>query len=86
MIFKEAFEGNIYNEPKPRDLREINQIMNKSIIGWVKHPTVSSLVRFSRYGQQRAWDRIINEKALTDGFESVDDIEEQIELPFACKE
>lgn len=81
MIYKEAL-GNEYQNPKDYELRDINKIMNKLISGWQKHPTKSGLSRFAKYGRQRAWDRIVYENSLDNGFESVDDTPEQIELPF----
>ena len=67
MIYREAL-GNEYQEPKPWELREISTIMNKSITGWEKHPTKSMQIRFNVYGNQRAWDKIVNIDSSTDGF------------------
>lgn len=82
MLYREAL-GNEYQEPKSWELREIGGIMNKSIIGWQKHPTSDTQVRFPRYGKQRAWDRIVHDNASTDGFVSMDTERQQIELPFS---
>jgi predicted P-loop ATPase len=62
MIYKEAFFHE-YDTPKDWELKEINNIMNNSVIGWKK---VSSH-RFSRYGTQRGWRRIVD----NDGFRSI---------------
>lgn len=82
MIYKEAL-GNEYQEPKPWDLREINDIMNHNIIGWNKHPTSDNKVRFRIYGKQRAWDRSVPEEMSPDGFISINSEAEQMELPFS---
>lgn len=58
MIYKEALKQE-YQEPKEWELREISNIMNKSITGWKKHPTSDAKVRFVGYGKQRAWDKIV---------------------------
>lgn len=52
MIFSEALGRD--GEPKNYEAREINEIMNESIIGWEKGPSH----RFNRYGVQRSWKRI----------------------------
>ena len=67
MLYKEAL-GKDYQEPKEWELREINNIMNKSITGWQKHPTSDSKVRFVGYGKQRAWDRVVPEKEVPEDF------------------
>ena len=59
MIYKEAL-GHEHDEPKKYDLKDISAIMNNKIIGWIRHPTSDSKVRFSAYGKQRAWDRILS--------------------------
>lgn len=82
MIYKEAL-GNEFQEPKKWELREINNIMNKSIEGWQKHPTSDAKVRFSNYGKQRAWDRVVPQSAYPDQFVSVDYNAEQLEIPFS---
>ena len=82
MIYREAL-GNEYQEPKSWELREIGGIMNRSIDGWMKHPSSDSQVRFSRYGKQRAWDRIVHEGVSTEEFVSVDARGQQMELPFS---
>ena len=81
MLYREAL-GNEYQEPKSWELREISNIMNKSVTGWKKHPTSDSQVRFSGYGKQRAWDRIVLKKISSDDFISVDECTEQLEMPF----
>lgn len=82
MIYKEAFDGKEYQDPKDWELKEISQIMNKHVSGWEKRQTKSQQKRFHKYGVQRAWDKIVNEKKSGDGFESVDNEAEQMELPF----
>lgn len=52
MIYKEAFSHE-YDTPKDWELKEINNVMNHSIVGWEK---VSSH-RFAGYGTQRGWRR-----------------------------
>lgn len=79
MIYEQALKKD-YMQPKPWELKEINDIMNHNIKGWEKHPTISGLKRFKQYGQQRAWDKIkVNVENLENGFQSVD---MQMELPF----
>ncbi len=81
MIYREAL-GNTYQEPKPWDLREISSIMNKSIIGWEKHPTKSMQIRFAIYGNQRAWDKIVNTDSSTYEFIQMNMEDVKQELPF----
>lgn len=81
MIYKEAL-GNMYQEPKPWELRDISKIMNTSIVGWQRHPTSDSKVRIPGYGKQRAWDRCPPQETSPDGFISVDDNCSQLDLPF----
>lgn len=71
MIYKEAL-GKDFQEPKPWELREINSIMKKSIIGWQKHPTTDSKVRIAGYGKQRAWDRIVPESEVPEDYVQLD--------------
>jgi predicted P-loop ATPase len=52
MIYKEAFSHE-YDTPKDWELKEINNVMNNSIVGWEK---ISSH-RFAEYGTQRGWRR-----------------------------
>ena len=81
MIYREAL-GNEYQEPKPWELREISTIMNKSITGWEKHPTKSMQIRFNVYGNQRAWDKIVNTDSSTDGFIQISMDDMECDLPF----
>lgn len=89
MLYKEAL-GKDFQEPKEWELREINNIMNKSITGWQKHPTSDSKVRFEGYGKQRAWDRInehglrqcVPEKEVPEGFVQLDIANIKDESPF----
>lgn len=81
MIFREAL-GNEYTEPKQWELRDISSIMNNRIDGWKRHPTSDSKVRFTKYGKQRAWDRILSPtNGVQDGFIKVTPNEEP--LPFS---
>lgn len=70
MIFSEAL-GHISDDPKQWELREINDIMNNSVHGWLP----CKQHRFTRYGQQRSWKR-----EGGDGFLNVPDT---VKLPFA---
>ena len=89
MLYKEAL-GKDFQEPKEWELREINNIMNKSITGWQKYPTSDSKVRFVGYGKQRAWDRVdehgfrqrVPEKEVPKGFVQLDMADMEDELPF----
>ena len=81
LLYKEAL-GNEYQEPKPWELREINDIMNHNIVGWEKHSTKDQQVRFPEYGKQRAWDRSVHDKVPANGFVPMDSETEQMELPF----
>ena len=64
MIYREALHHE-YDEPKQYELREINSIMNNSIIGWEKAPQH----RFREYGRQGSWKRKTDEN----GFVSLPD-------------
>lgn len=81
MLYKEAL-GRDFQEPKDWELREINNIMNKSIVGWRKHPTSDSKVRIRGYGKQRAWDRIVPEKKVPVDFIQLGIGNVDGELPF----
>ena len=63
-IFDEviAREGEV---PKPWQIKDINTIMNFSVIGWEKYKQK----RFKKYGQQNSWKR----KAGADGFMELPD-------------
>ena len=52
-LYREALHHNL-EEPKQWEIREINDIMNHSVIGWqaFKNPR-----HFSVYGRQRGWIR-----------------------------
>ena len=82
MIYKEAL-GNTYREPNPKELREINSIMNKSVSGWKKHPTSNQQVRIPGYGRQRAWNRCVNSEASTRDFTPIGEDFSQLDLPFS---
>ena len=59
MIYKEAFSHE-YDTPKDWELKEINNVMNHSIVGWEK---VSSH-RFVEYGTQRGWRRVTDKNGF----------------------
>ncbi len=52
-----------FDEPKSWEIREINEIMNQSVSGWIPYPDPRS---YKKYGKQRGWMRG-NEPAETDG-------------------
>lgn len=81
MIYKEALR-NEYQEPKEWELRDISDIMNRSISGWAKHPTSDSKIRFTGYGKQRAWDRIVPVEEVPEGFMRVSIGDMNGEIPF----
>ena len=70
MIYKEAFSHE-FDTPKDWELKEINKVMNHSIVGWEK---VSSH-RFPKYGTQRGWKRVTDEN----GFQK---LSQDTKLPF----
>ncbi|MDD6796657.1 MAG: VapE family protein, partial [Clostridia bacterium] len=70
MIYREALKHE-YEEPKQYEIREINDIMNHSVEGWVKAPQH----RFKEYGRQTGWRRAIDNS----GFITVAD---DMKLPF----
>jgi len=87
-LYREALK-HPFDRPTNRESRELNDIMNNSVIGWRK---CKKQRRIPGYGQQRAWERDgsvqnstkdvnhVNESdGLPDGFEPVP---EQMELPF----
>ena len=54
-LFREAL-GRTTEEPKQRDIREINDIMNNTIAGW---KAFSNPRHFpSPYGRQKGWERV----------------------------
>ena len=77
-----------FDEPKQWEIREINEIMNNSIEGWI---SFSNPRIFAKYGRQRGWERTPpsgNELSATgsnlpDGFRELTEEEaRQMELPF----
>ena len=80
-LYEQAL-NNKFNKPEKRDLRDLNDVMNNSVIGWKK---CKGQKRIAGYGQQRAWERVkslegVNESSSpAEGFEPVT---EQMELPF----
>ena len=82
-LYKEAL-NHAFDEPKQWEIREINEIMNSSVIGW--RPFTNPRY-FSIYGRQRGWER--DNEPLTTGPEVPDNfpeipynIAQQMELPF----
>ena len=65
MIYKEAFSHE-FDTPKDWELKEINKVMNHSIVGWEK---VSSH-RFPKYGTQRGWKRVTDENGSSVSFDN----------------
>ena len=86
LIYAEALNHS-FDEPKQWEIREINEIMNNSIEGWV--PFTNPRI-FDRYGRQRGWERPASGNGLpTTGFDLPDGFCElteeearQMELPF----
>ena len=70
MIYKEAFSHE-YDTPKDWELKEINNVMNHSIVGWEK---ISSH-RFAGYGTQRGWCRVA-------GKNEFQNLPEDVVIPF----
>lgn len=52
-LYSEALKHN-YDEPKQWEIREINDIMNNSIVGWT---SFSNPRYFTNYGRQKGWER-----------------------------
>ena len=82
-LYKEAL-NHTFEEPKQWEIREINDIMNNSVVGWkaFKNPR-----HFSEYGRQRGWMRATESdnpvKQPTDGFvELTEEDARQMELIF----
>lgn len=73
-----------FDEPKSWEIREINEIMNQSVTGWIPYPNPRS---YKKYGKQRGWMRG-NEATETDtnpleSFRLLTEEEcSQMELPF----
>ncbi len=87
LIYAEAL-NHTFDEPKQWEIREINEIMNNSIEGWI---SFSNPRIFAKYGRQRGWERTPpsgNELSATgsnlpDGFRELTEEEaRQMELPF----
>ncbi len=84
-LYREAL-NHPYDKPNNRESRELNDIMNNSVIGWHKCRTQH---RISGYGQQRAWAR---DGCGQDELEGADDpgtdddgfikVPEQMSIPF----
>ena len=73
-----------FEEPKSWEIREINEIMNQSITGWIPYPNPRS---YKKYGKQRGWMRENKapetETSPLDGFQKLTDEEcSQLQFPF----
>ena len=73
-----------FDEPKSWEIREINEIMNQSVTGWIPYPNPRS---YKKYGKQRGWMRgnktVETGKSPLDGFRELTEEEcNQMELPF----
>ena len=82
-IYAEAL-GHAFDEPKQWEIREINDIMNNSITGWV--PFTNPRI-FDKYGRQKGWERgnglSATDEKTSDGFiELTEEEARQMELPF----
>ena len=83
MLYKEAL-NHPFDEPKQWEIREINDIMNNSIVGWKQFTNPR---HFAGYGRQKGWER--DNQPVTTGVNSLDGFVElteeeakQMELPF----
>ena len=81
-LYREAL-NHPFDEPKQWEIREINEIMNQCVTGWIYF---SNPRMFPQYGRQKGWER---ENATTDTGnedEKIPDgfvpVTEQMELPF----
>lgn len=83
MLYKEAL-NHPFDEPKQWEIREINDIMNNSVVGWKQFTNPR---HFTGYGRQKGWERD-NQPVATgtntlDGFTELTEEEiKQMELPF----
>ena len=83
MLYKEAL-NHPFDGPKQWEIREINDIMNNSIVGWKQFTNPR---HFAGYGRQKGWERD-NKPVATgtnplDGFvELTEEEAKQMELPF----
>lgn len=83
MLHKEAL-NHPFDEPKQWEIREINDIMNNSIVGWKQFTNPR---HFAGYGRQKGWERdnqiVTTETNSLDGFvELTEEEAKQMELPF----
>lgn len=83
MLFKEAL-NHPFDEPKQWEIREINDIMNNSIVGWKQFTNPR---HFAEYGRQKGWERDNPPVAIgtksADGFvELTEEEAKQMELLF----
>ena len=83
MLYKEAL-NHPFDEPKQWEIREINDIMNNSVVGWKQFTNPR---HFAGYGRQKGWERD-NQPVATGtntlgGFTELTEEEiKQMELPF----
>lgn len=73
-----------FDEPKSWEIREINEIMNQSVMGWIPYPNPRS---YKKYGKQRGWmrgnkDAETDANPLADFRELTEEECSQMELPF----
>ena len=83
MLYKEAL-NHPFDEPKQWEIREINDIMNNSIVGWKQFMNPR---HFAGYGRQKGWERdnppVATGTNSLDGFvELTEEEAKQMELPF----
>lgn len=91
--FLDEFEGDMvcskllhhealgrFDEPKSWEVREINEIMNQSVTGWIPYPNPRS---YKKYGKQRGWMRGNENLETQSDFRELTEEEcSQMELPF----
>ncbi len=78
LLHHEALER--FEEPKAWEIREINEIMNQSVTGWIAYPHPRS---YRKYGKQRGWMRGNKEPDTREGFHVLTPEEyQQIGMPF----
>ena len=82
-LFYEALGHASYEEPKQYEIRDINSIMNNSILGWKAFHNPRHFP--SPYNRQKGWERVEevgNTHAETDGFQTITELEaRQLSLP-----
>lgn len=86
ILYKEAL-NHPFDDPKQWEIREINDIMNNSIVGWKQFTNPR---HFAGYGRQKGWERdnqpMATDTNTLDGFvELTEEEARQMELPFGNK-